>query len=99
MRLVALAMLVASAPAAASASDILMAVMQDASGQMSMHQQVTSAEDCAAFLETFRAQRAEGGKTELTLRDPDFTGTVIEPLCVHEDGTATGPDGPVALPK
>jgi hypothetical protein len=90
---VALSVILSVPITAAVGADILIAVMEDENGEQNIHHQAIDADDCAALLETFQEQSAAGRGITLTFRDPDFTGLLIEPYCLHEDGTTTGPDG------
>lgn len=77
------------------ADDTLGLMMRDEAGTVSAHAQASSSEQCAAFLDLFRGRRDAGTPLIVTLRDPDFTGTVLASVCIHENGTMTGPDGPM----
>ncbi len=79
----------------ARADDTLGLMLSDEAGIVSTHAQASNTEQCAAFLDLFRERRNAGVKLVITLHDPEFTGVVLASVCLHDDGTMTGPDGPM----
>jgi hypothetical protein len=85
--IVAAAMLLALTPALACAADILTAKMQPVGGgSASVHYQTTTHEACTKFLEMYREARESGTQVSLTMRNPDFTGIVLDAHCIDKNG-------------
>jgi hypothetical protein len=87
--LIALALLV-GATLSANATDLLLAAMKDAQGQLSLHYQPSK--DCVGFLREFKQHRRHGERVTLTFQVNSFTGEVIEVNCIHEDGSVESSD-------
>jgi hypothetical protein len=68
-----------------AAKDILMAVLEDASGKTSLHQQLSA--DCMAFLSAFMKLEREGRSTFLTFEAPPVAhGKVLAVYCIRPNG-------------
>jgi hypothetical protein len=67
------------------AKDVLLAVLEDASGKTSLHQQLSA--DCMAFLSGFMKREREGVATFLTFEAPPAAhGKVLAIYCVRPNG-------------
>jgi len=75
----------------ASASDILMAIMEDYRGEKTVHTQTTFGENCDAFLSELRKSQANKKRMQFTFQDPPFSGYVVEGYCIRPDGSIRKP--------
>jgi hypothetical protein len=100
--LAAAVLLLALTPALASAAstgDVLIAKMEPLNepGTVSLHSQFPiTHKACKSLLQQFREIREAGDWMTLTMRNPDFTGFVLEAYCIDTDGKVHGVDGYVS---
>lgn len=80
----ALSVLCASA---ASAKDVLLAILQIKDGKTEAHYQLVQG-DCALIITKFREQAQRGLSITLTFEaSPKVTGKVLEAVCILPDGS------------
>jgi hypothetical protein len=88
------------ATGAAHTAEIIVTVMQDTAGKMSIHHQALKDGACVQLVTRFGEQAKNGSPVMLTFESPpQFTGKVVEAYCVMPDGSIGAKFSTPDMPK